>query len=427
MFKALEDTAQSIARTRNGSVNRVVARGSKQKTWPLGVLALALATGCSEPAASIDPTRELPTPVHCDAGPPGARLRPPGGVWFGVNLDWDNDSPAAYGARVGRLPAVVTQFARIPLTDADRTHVEAAVELVAPTGAMLLLTLEPHEGLQAVDGGVVEQTVALLAEYNARGVPVLLRFAHEMNGSWYAWSQQPEAYVAVFRQLAKAVHAGAPATAMLWAPNYGGGYPFRGGRYMAQEGSADHARLDTNGDGALGRSDDPYAPYYPGDDAVDWVGMSLYHWGSRYPWGSNDIPEPGKFVAMLTGTYNGSVGDERMVPDFDALYAERRGKPLGIFETAALYAPGRGGASAAAIKSAWWGQVYSDEVRRRFPALAMINWFEWDKHEVEINGRVDWGVTRDPGLVAGFKVALPRWLLSADDVRFCTGSSPPAS
>ena len=57
----------------------------------------------------------------------------------------------------------------------------------------------------------------------------------------------------------------------------------------------------------------------------------------------------------------------------------------------------------------------------------MINWFEWDKHEVEINGRVDWGVTRDPGLVAGFKVALPRWLLSADDVRFCTGSSPPAS
>ncbi len=28
---------------------------------------------------------------------------------------------------------------------------------------------------------------------------------------------------------------------------------------------------------------DPYAPYYPGDAATDWVGMSLFHWGSGYP------------------------------------------------------------------------------------------------------------------------------------------------
>ncbi len=35
--------------------------------------------------------------------------------------------------------------------------------------------------------------------------------------------------------------------------------------------------LDTNGDGKLDMSDDMYTPYYPGDEWVDWVGMSIFH------------------------------------------------------------------------------------------------------------------------------------------------------
>jgi hypothetical protein len=34
--------------------------------------------------------------------------------------------------------------------------------------------------------------------------------------------------------------------------------------------------MDTNGDGVLDNSDDPFTPYYPGDDMVDWVGISVY-------------------------------------------------------------------------------------------------------------------------------------------------------
>ena len=410
---------------RRWSLRVHLTRQVRLRSW-CAVVAMAVAAGCTQPAASPAPAAPAPPAWHCDAGPPGSRLPPGPGVWLGVNLDWDRDSPHSYGSRIGRMPAVVTQFARMPLTAADIGHVDAAVDQLAASGAMLLLTLEPHDGLEAVDAAAIERLVARLAGYNARGVPVLLRFAHEMNGSWYAWGQQPAAYVAAFRRVAAAVHAGAPASAMLWAPNYGGGYPFRGGRYMAAAGSPEHAALDTDRDGRLDAHDDPYAPYYPGDDAVDWVGMSLYHWGSRYPWGSNDLPEPGKFEAMLTGDYHGSVGDERMLPDFDALYAKRRGKPLGIFETAALYAPGAGGEDAMAIKSAWWQQVYSDEVRRRFPSLAMINWFEWDKHEVEIRGRVDWGVSRAPDISAAYRAALPGWLLDADDVAFCQPQASPA-
>src|SRR5205823_13767123 len=136
----------------------------------------------------------------------------------------------------------------------------------------------------------------------------------------YSWSQDPLAYVSAFRRLAEAVHRTAPETAMLWAPNYGGGYPFKGGSFAAVPGTAAYAALDTNHDGVVDQLDDPYAPYYPGDAAVDWVGMTIYHWGDRWPWGKNVMPEPGKFVAQITGAYAGSGGDDRGVPNFYATY-----------------------------------------------------------------------------------------------------------
>lgn len=359
------------------------------------------------------------TTVSCDTTRHGARLQPVDGVWFGVNLDWSKDSPASYAQRLGRHPAVLTSFAPVPLQDPYTGWIDAAVESLAQQGGMLLLTLEPHTGLDAIDAVQAESLARRLAGYNARGVLVLLRFAHEMNGSWYAWSQQPEAYVAAYRRVAEAVHRLAPGTAMLWAPNYGGGYPFRGGKYEAEPDSAAAELLDTDGDGEVTQDDDPYAPYYPGDDAVDWVGMSLYHWGNHYPWGSNELPEAGKFEAMLRGSYRGLVGDERGVPDFYGEFGERRGKPVGIFETAALYAPGRGGAAEFELKSQWWRQVYAPDIAERYPRLKMINWFEWDKYETEIDGRVDWGVTTDPRTRDAYLADLPKWLRFAEDIDFC--------
>lgn len=32
-----------------------------------------------------------------------------------------------------------------------------------------------------------------------------------------------------------------------------------------------------------------------GDDWVDWVGLSVYHFGATYPWGANTVPERNKF------------------------------------------------------------------------------------------------------------------------------------
>jgi hypothetical protein len=388
-------------------------------TAALAALLLTGATGVASAAAGgADHGGHASAAVsHRDkAGPRSqGKMPPPGSVWFGTSIDWGRDSLAAYSRRLGHRPAVAVTFAGFPMSAQERVWLGQAVDQARQTGSRVLLTLEPHDGLDEVTTGRARAVARLLARYNRSGVPMVVRFAHEMNGSWYPWGQQPGAYVAAFRRVADAVHAHAPGTTMMWAPNYGGGYPFAGGPHQAPAGSADAAVLDTDHDATVTGLDDPYAPYWPGRRYVDWVGMSLYHWGAVYPWGENEVPEDDKFTDMLRGTYNGSAGDERPVPDFYTTYGARQRLPVAVTETAALYVPGRGGASEMAIKRAWWRQVLAPATTRRLPWLRMINWFEWRKHEPEVGGVVDWGVTRRSGMRRAFTAALPRWLRFAPD------------
>jgi hypothetical protein len=257
-----------------------------------------------------------------------------------------------------------------------------------------------------------------VAALNRRGIPVFLRFAHEMNGSWYAWSRQPVQYISAFRLIAEAVHRRAPYTAMVWAPNYGGGYPFSGGVYEAAADGNNFNKLDTNSDGVLTMDDDPYGPYYPGDDAVDWFGMSIYHWGTKYPWGENELPEPGKFLAQLTGEYVGTNGDERALPDFHAM-ARLHSKPLAITETAAFYSPTLAGSVEDEIKRLWWQQSLNEALPSLLPQIRMINWFEWSKYETEVEAIVNWGVSKDAKLAGEFKRHLPSYLRFAQRRGIC--------
>jgi hypothetical protein len=375
--------------------------------------AVALLAGCSSASEAAD---------ACVVRP-ASSIVPEQGALLGVNLDWDARTLSDYSTALGRPPAVAVAFADVPVTRGDRAEVREAAEQLRVLGGTLLLTLEPAEGLVAVTEQVADDVAALLADLNDAGVPVVLRFAHEMNGSWYAWGQQPEEYVETFRRVAAAVHAQAPGSSMMWAPNSAEGYPFEGGASAAQPGSSDFALLDSTADGVLTLEDDPYAPYYPGDDAVDWVGMSLYHWGSAYPWGENELPEEGEFAAQLTGTYSGAAGDESAAPDFYATYGVEHGKPVAIPETAALVVPRGDAEGELAIKQAWWRQVLSTETAARFPQLKMINWFEWDKFEPEVQDAVDWTALDDAATRAAFRADLPEGLITADLADRCTARS----
>jgi hypothetical protein len=322
-----------------------------------------------------------------------------GSVLFGVHLAWDTDTPAGYIARSGLRPAVYGDFLTMPPTPDELATLTRRANSAAQVGASLFLTLEPTSGLKTVTPTTARAMATVIADLNRLGVGCYLRFAHEMNGGWYPWSQQPRAYVAAFRVVADAIHRYAPGNQMVWSPNYGGGYPFTGGRYTAKPGSADFAVLDTNHDQVLDMSDDMYTPFYPGDRYVDWVGLTLYYFGRHYPWGANTVPDR-RFIAQLTGGYNGTTGDERGIPNFYQRFAVAHNKPMAISETGAFFNTSRTkGAAEAAIKNAWIAQVYDAANARRFPRLNMINWFEHRKFEQEARGVVDWRLTFAPAVL----------------------------
>jgi hypothetical protein len=392
----------------------------------VSLCALAVIAGCGP----TDPAGQGARPVPARPSRALARLEPAHGVAFGVSLDWEHDSAPAVTERLGKAPMVYVAFTHLPIESDDGPALDRYVDEVQGQHGVALLTIEPTIALDQITPELAVDLADHLAQYNARGVRVLVRFAHEMNGSWYPWGQQPTSYRAAFRLIAEAVHTRASETAMLWAPNYGAGYPFSAGQYEAQAGSADFAALDTNHDGVLDGRDDMYAPYYPGDDAVDWVGMTLYHWGDTWPWGKNIVPEPGKFVAQLTGTYQGAGGDQRGLPDFYAIYAEGHAKPMAIPETAAFYNTSVDGDAELEIKRAWWRQVFGAEIAQRLPAIKMINWFEWRKPESEVNDAlVDWSVTLDPALGQAFTAELDtqRFLFAPATAAMRSAQAPQSS
>jgi hypothetical protein len=175
---------------------------------------------------------------------------------FGTYVGFYVQGDPAIGNAVGRIPSVYGRKPAILLYYLDWGQELPAADVAAARqeGAALEIALQPQQGLAAVlqDRGTL---TALVRQCAAAGVPIFLRFAGEMNGAWTAWGANPDPgnaafaahaaqYVAAFRLVATAMHAGAPNVAMVWSPND-----------MPQSGTE---------------------AYYPGNAYVDWVGVSAY-------------------------------------------------------------------------------------------------------------------------------------------------------
>ena len=60
--------------------------------------------------------------------------------------------------------------------------------------------------------------------------------------------------------------------------------------------------LDTNRDGRVTEADDPYTPYYPGDEFVDWIGISVYYKSKDSSGGNMNLVQTPDFCGRaLTG------------------------------------------------------------------------------------------------------------------------------
>ncbi|WP_426227798.1 glycoside hydrolase family 26 protein [Pseudarthrobacter sp. DSP2-3-2b1] len=187
----------------------------------------------------------------------------PGGAASGAELD-------AVAALVGESPGIVLSY-----KDFRQAPPVFELESVVQRGAMPLLTWEPWiagagvtqpaYALARITAGdfdpYISQWAAALASW---GKPVMLRFAHEMNGDWYPWAEavngnSPGDYVQAWRHVHALVSAaGATNVNWVWAPNGGG--------------SVENSAL------------------YPGDAYVDTVGLDAYNWGTTQVWSSWQLP-----------------------------------------------------------------------------------------------------------------------------------------
>jgi hypothetical protein len=116
---------------------------------------------------------------------------------------------------------------------------------------------QPHYSLASIIDGAHDSYIRSWAEAaKAYGKPLLIRFAHEMNGSWYPWSEQvngnsPGEYVEAWQHVHNMfAEDGVANVKWVWSPN-------------------------VVGSGTSGASSD-LAELYPGNAYVDYVGIDGY-------------------------------------------------------------------------------------------------------------------------------------------------------
>jgi len=252
---------------------------------------------------------------------------------------------------------------------------------------------------------------------------VFLRFAPEMQGTWNAaYGFRPVAFKAMWATMYPSIKAIAPDVIIVWAPNLGTGYPY--GQTMTD--AAELAELDTNGDGAVTAADDPYGPYYPGDDQCDWIGISVYYKGPNYGANINQAQAPGYCTDIMTGVdpNNGA----QSAYNFYETYCTKSGKACMFSESGASYhVDVQGGATQLAIQQAWWQDcITSDAFLDQFPRIKMLMAFEYEKYEDGNDGLPDlrdFRIANDTAVLAAFSSDMAAF---ATRVSWANYREPPA-
>jgi Glycosyl hydrolase family 26 len=181
--------------------------------------------------------------------------------------------------------------------------------------------------------------------------PFFLRFCHEMNGTWYPWSERENGNSAgQFVRAWRHVHdifeaAGAHNVTWLWSVNETEAY-----------------------DGI------PMAGLYPGPAYVDWTGLSGYNWGDGAR-GDNWRPFAGAFRKS-----------------YSRLRAVAPGKPLMIAET--------GSSEKGGSKAAWIHDALDVQLPQTFPAVRGFVW--WNRAD----GGWDWPIETSADAQAAFAAGI---------------------
>lgn len=196
-----------------------------------------------------DPEFDLYTEAEVGTAPYyGARLEPKNGVYIGMAAQTDIENFRPLGSYMAYIDSPGQTDLYFPQSKYSRE------DNVITTVGWNFSTLDE------VNYDNIAATLATLNGYNK---PMIIRFGAEMNGN--ALGDDPQRFIEVFRNVANMIHQ-YPNFAVVWSPN------------------------------DMGSLDRPFQYYYPGDEYVDWVGVSCYTF--KYFMGTTDVLERNKIFFM---------------------------------------------------------------------------------------------------------------------------------
>ena len=192
-------------------------------------------------------------------------------------------------------------------------------------GVIPHIAWEPKSLSEVQDNVYLKSWAASLRKFEW---PVFIRFAGEMNGTWTPYHGNPALYRQKFRLIYNALHRASPRVALIWCVN-----------------SVPLGNIDS---------------YYPGDDAVDWVGINVY----SVPFFDNDPSRPAFNASPLT-----------LIDPIYRKYSAR--KPIAICEFAASFLSRADGKTRIALAQDKMAQLYS-ALPLLYPRIKLIDWFSMD-------------------------------------------------
>lgn len=293
----------------------------------------------------------------------GSRLELNGMVYNGAGQDWNGEGFKNYFNAMSEQtkPSIYMYYLQLKdLNINDFTNLAKELDyyknkykicLIPQIGLSMTYGLAPGEGSSCYDEdvakGLYDDRIDFLCRSMAAiGYPFFLRIGVEFNGlSWYGYS--PKSYVQAFKRITDAVRKYNLDAATVWNAAYNSTDNWS----QAKGLTLDNEKY-------------AYMEYYPGDDYVDWWGLSMF--------------QPDVFKHAITNKF--------------LTNAQKHEKPVMISESTPIFIGTNDG------QKGWnsWFRLYFDFIRSQpnVKAFCYINW-EWEQKSKEYNlPWADWGDCR---------------------------------
>jgi hypothetical protein len=327
-------------------------RGNPSVASPIATQAATPATtlGTAVPSSACPSCVEVPTaaPAVSNAVALGAYV--PGAPSDPSKLD-------EFATLTGTMPRIVMWFQTwappwnaFDVAGADEIRARGATPMISWEPRASHSNFDRNWSLDSINNGSHDAYIHQWThDVAAWGHPLYVRLMHEMNGPWTSWSpglngNSSNDFVAAWRHIVDiAREEGAVNIRWIWAPNIDDG----DSRYT------------------------PYSKIFPGDDYVDWVGLTGYNWGTSQSWSKWE---------SLPNVFKGSIDELRSLSSKPVMLAEM------------------GSAEDGGNKGSWITDGFS-HLLTDLPEVRAVVWF--DAFDPRLG--THWEVNSSPGALSAFR------------------------